>query len=617
MPRRSRTPDRLRGRTPVPPEPPAAIIAGTVLTAIAVGAILHWDGAGGLASLVWGAGIVVSLVPLTVDVMRELRSGRVGADVIALLAMVGALLLGQELAGAVIALMLAGGTALEEAAGRRARRDLTALLERAPRTAHRREGGRLVEVVVDAVRPGDVVVVRPGEVVPVDGRVESAAAVLDESALTGESLPVTRGAGEPVRSGSLCAGPAFALAAEQTAADSAYSVLVRLVRDAQADRAPFVRLADRYAGIFLPLTLIVAGAAWIVSGDPVRALAVLVVATPCPLILAAPIAIVAAMGRCARAGVVVKDGGAIERLARARTVVLDKTGTLTVGEPAVEHVRPAAGVEAEELLRLAASLEQVSVHGLAEAIVHDAEARGLRLTLPRSVRETPGRGLAGEVDGQRVTIGSAAFLREHGIEPSAAPGGGAPAYVGIDGRAAGVILLADQLREDAVAAVAALRDAGVATVVMATGDRREIAEAIARRAGVDDVRAELDPADKLALVRDLPDRPVVMVGDGINDAPALAFADVGVAMGTVGATASAEAADAVIVVDRLGRLADAVRISARALTIARQSVAVGMGLSLAAMAAAAAGALPPLAGALLQEGIDVAVILNALRALRG
>lgn len=588
-----------------------------MLAAIVAGAVLAWTGADDTARLVWTGAVVVALVPLSVSVARELRSGRVGADVIALLAMAGALALGEELAGAVIALMLAGGTALEQTAQRRARRDLTALVEHAPRVAHRRVGDALVEVPVDALVPGDVVVVRPGEVVPVDGLVEQTPAVLDESALTGEALPVTRAAGEPVRSGVVCCGSAFTLVATRTVADSAYAVLLGLVRDAESQRAPFVRLADRYAALFLPLTLVLAGGAWAISGDPVRALAVLVVATPCPLILAAPIAIVCAMSRSARAGVVVKDGGTIERLAQARTVLIDKTGTLTLGEPAVERVETTAGHRPDEVLRLAASLEQVSVHGLAEAIVHDAEQRGLHLTLPQRVRELPGQGLEGEVEGRHLAVGSAAYLRAHGAEPVGSTGSGAPAHVAVDGRAVGMIVLADRLRDDAAAAVRALRAAGVHEVVMATGDRRERAEVVGRRAGVDRVHAELAPGDKLALVREAHERPVVMVGDGVNDAPALALADVGVAMGVAGATAAAEAADAVIVVDRLDRLADAVRISARALAIARQSVLFGMGLSLAAMVAAAAGLLPPLAGALLQEAIDVAVILNALRALRG
>jgi heavy metal translocating P-type ATPase len=585
-------------------------VAALALAAIAAGAVLALAGADAAANAIWSTAVAIALVALSASIVRGLQRGHAGVDVIALLAMAGSLILGEALAGAVIALMLAGGNALEEAAGRRARRDLTALLDRAPRVAHRREAGRLVEVPVDALGPGDLVVVRPGEVVPADGGVVEGEAWLDESALTGEALPVLSAT---ARAGTVCAGEAFLLRCERTAADSAYSALVRLVENARASRAPFVRLADRYAVAFLPLTLVIAGAAWVLSDEAIRALAVLVVATPCPLILAAPIAIVSGMSRTARAGVVVKDGGAIERLARARTVVLDKTGTLTLGAPELVDVSASDGVDADELLRLAASVDQVSAHGIAEAVVHAAERRGLQLALPEHVTERPGQGVEGEVDGRRVTVGSAAWLTERGIDATAQ----GTVLVGVDGHTAGALVLADRLREDAPAAIAALRASGVRRVIMATGDRREVAETVARQAGIDDVRAELEPEDKLALVRDAPERPVIMVGDGVNDAPALALADVGVAMGVAGATASAEAADAVIVVDRLDRLADALQISARAFSIARQSVLAGMGLSLAAMVVAALGGLTPLEGAVLQEGIDVAVILNALRALRG
>jgi heavy metal translocating P-type ATPase len=608
--------------------PSPRVLAGLLLGALLAGAAIALSGAAQAAQVVWGAAVLVALVPLSVSVARSLRRGDLGVDVIALLAMAGALALGQELAGAVVALMLAGGNALEEAAGRRARRELTALLERAPRIAHLRHDGVLEEVPVDALRPGDLVAVRPGEVVPVDGAVVAGEAVLDESALTGESLPVTRAAGAPARSGSANAGAAFDLRATHSVADSAYSGLVRLVRDAHAERAPFVRMADRYAAWFLPLTLVVAGAAWAASGDAVRALAVLVVATPCPLILAAPIAIVSGMSRAARRGVIVKDGGTIERLGRARAVLLDKTGTLTLGVPEVERVVALDGYGAEEVLRLAASVDQLSAHVLAEALVHHAQDGGLRLELPEDVAERPGQGIAGVVDRRRVAVGSSAWLRECGYpDPAPAlehvPGtaGRARVLVGIDGRLAGVLLMGDRLRDDARATLERLRAGGVREVALVTGDRRSVAEAVGREAGVDRVLAEQEPEDKLRVVRTLkadPERsPVVMVGDGVNDAPALALADVGVAMGVAGATVSAEAADAVIVVDRLDRLADALRISRRALHIARQSVLAGMALSLGAMAFAFAGLLSPLAGALLQEAIDVAVILNALRALRG
>lgn len=597
------------------------------LTALAIvaGAVAHLAGASGVADAVWAGAVVVALVPLTVSVARSLRAGDVGVDAIALLAMAGALALGELLAGAVIALMLSGGNALEAAAGRRARRELSALLERAPRIAHRRVAGEVEEVGVQEVAPGDVVVIRAGEVVPVDGAVASEGAVIDESALTGEPLPVAFAAGGPVRSGSANAGEAFDLRATRSAAESAYAAIVRLVRDAESQRAPFVRLADRYAAYLLPVTLLLAGAAWALSGDAVRALAVLVVATPCPLILAAPIALASGVSRAARAGVVVKGAGAIEQLGRARTVLLDKTGTLTPGAPAVGRVAARDGRDADELLRLAASVDQLSAHVVAEALVHDAQRRGLALAEARDVHERPGDGIEGTVDGRRVTVGSRAFLRERGITLAADASerdasGGARVQVGIDGSPAGTIALADGPRPDAAAAVTALRAAGARRVAMVTGDDRASAEAVARRVGLDEVFADCGPADKLAVLRtvgqDPESRPVVMVGDGVNDAPALAAADVGVAMAAAGSTISTEAADVVIMVDRIDRVAMALRIGRRSLGIARQSVLAGMALSFAAMIAAALGHLTPVAGALLQEGIDVAVILNALRALR-
>ena len=367
--------------------------------------------------------------------------------------------------------------------------------------------------------------------------------MLDESALTGESLPVRRVAGAPALSGTANAGGAFDLRATHGVADSAYSGLVRLVRDAHAERAPFVRMADRYAAWFLPLTLALAGTAWAISGDPVRALAVLVVATPCPLILAAPIAIVSGMSRAARRGVIVKDGGAIERLGRARSVLLDKTGTLTLGVPDVDRVVALDGLAADEVLRLAASVDQLSAHVLAEALVHHAQARGLALELPEEVAERPGQGVEGRVGRRRVAVGSAAWLRERGYPDAGAAlagvanraAGRARVLVGVDGGLAGVLLMGDRMRDDARATVEELRAAGIREVSLVTGDRRSVAEAVGREAGVDRVLAEQEPEDKLRVVRALksdPERsPVVMVGDGVNDAPALAFADVGVAMG--------------------------------------------------------------------------------------
>jgi heavy metal translocating P-type ATPase len=606
------------------------LLALVSLGALAAGALLHLAGLPGAGSIVWAASTAAILGPLVASVIRSLLRRDIGVDAIALVAIASALALGQYLAGAVVALMLAGGNALEQYASRRARRELTRLLERMPRVAHRRSGDVIEEVPVEDLHPGDLVIVRAGEVVPVDGVVASSAAVLDEAALTGEPLPVGRARGAEVSSGSANAGDAFDLQATRLAAESAYAGIVRLVHHAETERAPFVRVADRYAAVFLPVTLAVAGLAWGLSGDSMRFLAVMVVATPCPLILAAPIAFIAGVSRAARRGVIVKGGGVIERLGEARSVLLDKTGTVTLGLPSVDRVVAFDGIAQNELLRLAASVDQLSAHVLAEALVHDAEHRGLVLTAPHGVEEGHGQGVEGIVDGRRVAVGSSAWLHVRGYEgaerAARALDGGLDAgmariLVGVDGELAGAVVMGDRLRDDAATLVASLRDAGIRHVAMVTGDRAAVADAVGAALGLDRVYAEQSPEDKLEVVRRLRAtsdlRPVVMVGDGVNDAPALALADVGIAMGAAGATVSSETADAVIVLDRVDRVVDAIRIGGRSLGIAKQSIVVGIGLSLVAMAAAAAGLIAPVAGALLQEGIDVAVIANALRALRG
>jgi heavy metal translocating P-type ATPase len=609
----------------------APLLAAVAAVAIAIGALLHLAGDGDAGHQVWRAAVALLAAELAFEVARTVIVDRhLGVDTIALVAMVGALALGEELAGAVIGPMFSGGAALEAAASRRARRELTRLVERAPRVAQRHFDGTLEEVPVDAVARGDVILVRTGEVIPVDGTVVSAEAVVDTSTLSGEPLPVTLRAGTPVMSGTANAGVPFDVRADRPASDSAYAALVRLVEQAQGERAPFVRMADRYAGIFLPVTLAVAGLTWALSADPVRALAVVVVATPCPLILAAPIALVSGLSRAARSGVIVKGASAIETLGEARTVLFDKTGTLTVGTPDVQDVIALAGHMQADVLCLAASVDRLSAHVLGEALVRAAGDAALALEMPGDVHEEPGQGIAGRVDGHRVAVGSRTFLRAEGYDADEVAGaslatgngsGEAHVLVGIDGAVAGVIVMADELRSDATRIVQRLRAEGVRHVAMVSGDRRSVATRIGRQLGVDRVYADQSPQDKLDVVRSLRAdpalRPVMMVGDGVNDAPALALADLGVAMGAGGATVSSETADAVITVDRVDRVADALHTGRRALFIARQSVLAGMGLSIAAMAVAAAGYLPPVAGALFQEIIDLAVILNALRALRG
>ena len=472
--------------------------------------------------------------------------------------------------------------------------------------------------------PGDLLLVRSGEVVPVDGRVEADVAILDESALTGEPLPVERRAGDAVRSGVLNAGGPFDLRATTTARESTYAGIVRLVSEAEASSAPFVRLADRYAVLFLGVSLALAGAAWVVSGQLERAVAVLVVATPCPLILAAPVAIVAGMSRAAHRGVVVKGGAALEQLARGEILLFDKTGTITAGRPRVAEVITTGSLGADDVLRFAASLDQVSPHVLAAAVVRAARDRKLTLDLPEDVHEVPGHGVRGVVQGHDVAVGKASWASAsasarwvRSIRRRAALDGALTIFVRLDGAPVGALLLDDPIRPDATRTIRQLRRDGIRRIVMVTGDREDNAETVGAVIGVDDVLAERTPAEKVDAVK-LEKRAgrTIMVGDGINDAPALALADVGVAVGARGATASSEAADVVLTVDRLDRLGEAVVIARRARLIAYESVVIGIGLSLAAMLVAASGYLPPAWGAILQEAIDVAVILNALRALR-
>jgi heavy metal translocating P-type ATPase len=606
------------------------LVAGVAFATIIAGLVAAATGSDTAAARIWAAGAVVVLIPLTVDTARSLAHGDVGVDAIALVAIVWALLLGEELAAAIVALMMAGGGALEAWAAGRAHRELRLLVERAPSVAHRYEGSRIAEVGVEVLEPGDVVVIRAGEVVPTDGVVASGVATIDESALTGEPLPVRASGRDPVRSGTTNAGDAFDLRVTRPAAESAYAGIVRLVTAAGSDRSRLTRIADRYAALFLPFSLAVAGVAWVASGDATRGLAVMVVATPCPLILAAPIAFVAGLSRAARVGIIVKGAEALERLGGARTVLLDKTGTLTVGAPQVERIDSLGSLAPDAVLALAASLDQMSAHVVAESLVEEASRRGLELRVPLNVEEDPGRGIVGVVDGRRIAVGSTGWLASRGYTGTGryelAPGNGdadgvGHVLVGVDGALEGVIVVGEELRPGAETLVAALHGVGVEHVALVSGDRPPAADRVARAVGIDDVYADQSPEDKVEVVRRLRDLPgrrnVAMVGDGINDAPALALADVGIAVAGKGATVSSETADAVITIDSVDRIPLAISIGRRSLGIARQSIVYGLGASVVAMSIAALGYLPPVSGALLQEVIDVAVILNALRALRG
>jgi heavy metal translocating P-type ATPase len=599
-------------------------LVSIAISGLAAGILAYVTGRPGLADLCWTLATAPVVAGLAVSIMRDFLAGRFGVDAIALVSMSAAIALGQPLAGAVVALMYSGGNVLEDIAIARAEHDLRSLVDRAPRETHRRVDDRIEDVPIGVVATGDRLLVRAGEIVPVDGVVSSQAATIDESALTGEPIPVVKARGAAIFSGSLNTGEAFEMTASSVAGESTYAGIVRLVTAAQTAKAPFVRLADRYALVFLPVTLALAFVAWLISGDLIRSLAVLVAATPCPLILAAPVAFIAGVAQSARRGILVKGGGPLEALARAHTVLFDKTGTLTVGGARLLSIEVAPGETADEVLTLGASLEQASHHVLAAAIVQAAAERGLSLRLPEQVHESMGSGLNGVVDGRRVSVGSRDMILSRQNPPvwalravrRASWRSALIVFVAVDEKPIGALLLADELRSDTPRAIRMLRQAGVARIVMVTGDRAAAAQAIGAALDLDAVLADRVPSDKVDAVRSEQRlHPTIMVGDGINDAPALASADVGIALGARGASASSEAADVVILADRLDRVGEAITIAQRARRIATESIIAGMGLSALAMLAATAGWLAPVPAAIAQEVIDVLVILNALRAL--
>jgi heavy metal translocating P-type ATPase len=600
------------------------LLAGLAAVGLLAGFAAKLAGLGAWSGTIWAAVTLPVLLALLGEIVTSLRRGDVGLDIVAALSMTAALAVGENLAAAIVALMYAGGQYLEAYAERHARREMTALLARVPRTAVRHRDGQLEEVALDLVLPGDRLLVRKGDVVPVDGTVVEGVAVLDQSALTGEAMPVQLTAGQAVLSGSTNVGDAFDLVAERLAAESTYAGVVRLVEAAQRSRAPMSRLADRFAILFLAVTAVMAGGAWWLTDDPIRAVAVLVVATPCPLILAVPVAIVSGLSRAAKLGILIKGGKAIEMLARVRALVIDKTGTLTIGQAKIVSTRVVDGVTPDELLRVAASLDQASKHIIAQTIVTEARDKGLPLAIPSDVVETPGEGIVGRVDGRQVMVGGLHFIARNipdsprsMLEHERPPGALAVAAA-VDGRLTGVLILADELRAGTEQLFRALRELGIERIVLATGDRHEVAKFFSEGLSIDLVRSELTPDQKILVVlSERKNGPVMMIGDGVNDAPALAAADLGMAMGAKGAAASAEAADVVLLVDQLDRVLPAIKIARRSRYIALQSVAAGMGLSFVAMIAAAFGFIVPVEGALLQEVIDVAVIFNALRALRG
>lgn len=555
-----------------------------------------------------------------VSMVRELMSGQLGVDILAITAICAAVAVGEPWAALVIVLMLTGGEALEDYAANRAKRDLTALVSNAPQTAHRvNADGGAQDVPIDLVRVGDVLQVRAAEVVPADGVLETAAGVFDESSLTGESVPVERVAGDEVLSGGVNGATPVLIRVSREAKDSQYQQIVSLVEQAAASKSRTVRLADRFAVPFTFIAYVIAGIAWAVSGEAARFAEVLVVATPCPLIIAAPVAFMAGMSRSAREGAIVKSSATLEQLYRAKSVAFDKTGTLTRGTPTLVAVRTTAGHDADEVLRLAAAAEQASAHVLAAAVVQAASKRGLAVRTVTDAEESTANGVTATVDAHRVVVGKRSYIEQvtgqqvrSVLEP-----GEIGVHVAVDGVPAGVLVLRDQVRVDAAATIADLRSQGIRHVVMLTGDDTPTAEHVAAELGITEVRANCLPIDKVHAVQALTARPAIMVGDGVNDAPVLAAAEIGVAMGARGSTAASESADVVVLRDDIATVGNAVRAGRRTVQVALQSIWVGIGLSIALMIVASFGVLPAILGAWLQEAVDVIAILWALRAASG
>jgi len=563
--------------------------------------------------------------PLVWRNVAEMLKGRFYVDTIASLAIVGSVALGQYFAGSLVVLMQSGGQAIEDYGLRRANRSLDNLLRRAPSIAHRQEGKTVVDVAAAAVAVGDVLLIRPGDIIAADGIVLEGCGSVDEAALTGEPVPLPKTPGDHVYSGAVNLNGNFLIRAVNTALESKYELIVRMVQRAQGERAPINRLANEYTPLFTVVTLVVSGVAFLLTHDPIRALSVLVVATPCPLIIATPLAVLSAVNRAASANIIVKSGAAIEQAGRVQLIAFDKTGTLTSGQPALARVQVLdESFTSDDILALCAPVEMHSVHVLAESVVREAHNRGQAPEPASDIVEVPGKGIAGSVDGHRVAVGSSSFVQSQGFvvdEETAreafaqASAGKMVAYAGVDGDIRAILLFEDSLRPEARAAISRLRDLGIRRIVLLTGDTVEAAGAIARQVGIEEYSANLLPDEKVSTVAKAAESStIMMVGDGINDAPALATASVGVALGGHGAGIATDAADIVITVDNVERVADVIEIGRRMLQVARQGIFLGIGASLGLMIFASAGYIPPATGAILQEFLDLATILNALRA---
>ncbi len=600
---------------------PAARLPLAAFTALVAGGLLRFASEDS-AVMLWSVMLLVTGLPVAVQTIRGLLRGEFAADVVAMLAILTAIALRQPVAGLVIVLMQTGGELLDDYAEGRASDAVRALEEAAPRIAHRQHESGADDIAVNAIIVGDLLLVRPGEMIPCDGLVTRGASHLDVARLTGEPSPERVQEGSIVRSGAVNQESALLIRATAVSDESLYAQIVRLVRTAQSEKSPIQRVADRYALWFTPVTLAACAIAYLVSHDPTRVLAVLVVATPCPLLLATPVAIIGGVNRAARRQIIVRTGAALEQIGQVDAAVFDKTGTLTIGYPQVAEVIPVAPFDADSALALAAAVEHFSGHLLARSTVNAAIAKQLEIPSAHSAIETAGRGVSATVGTRQVAIGSLSFVAAQ--QPTAVAGltrvheqtTGLRACMAVDGVAAAVITYADLARDGLPAFFAELRALGVSRILLLSGDHEANVAEIARRFGITEARGDLLPAGKVEVVKELlaQGHRVLMTGDGTNDAPALSAATVGIALAAHGGGISAEAADIVLLADDVTRVTEAIRIGRHATHIAKQSIAWGLGLSALAMVVAAFGYIPPTVGALLQELIDVAVIVNALRA---
>ncbi|MDB5181348.1 MAG: zosA [Candidatus Saccharibacteria bacterium] len=557
-------------------------------------------------------------VPLMRGMWEDFRGGAYGIDILALTAIVTSVILKEYWAAIVVVLMLTGGEALEDYAEHRSKAELDALLTRAPQIAHVIRGKKVLDVPVTQIKVGDRIIIKPGETVPVDASIIEGSGSFDQSSLTGESMPEPKEAGDTLLSGSISIDGAITAKATQTAAHSQYQQIIKLVKSAANSQAPFVRLADRYSVPFTIFAFALAGVVWVISGDPIRFLEVIIVATPCPLILAAPIAIISGMSRSAKQGIIVRTGSALERLAEVKTIAFDKTGTLTKGKPVVAGILTYGNHTKSEVLSYAAAIESSSTHVLASAINEAALSARAKVPKARHVRETSGHGLSAVISGKKILVGRLTLLKKHGIElPKSFADTSIKqtvTYVAIDGQLAGAITFTDEIRPESAATLSKLKALGIHNFLMITGDNKTTAAVVAKKLGIKEVMSDALPADKLRAIESIKNRPVAFVGDGVNDAPVLTAADVGIALGARGSTAASESADLIVMQDNIGHVATATAIARRTFKIARQSIFVGIGLSVVLMLIFSTGKFTPIYGAAIQELVDVVVIFNALRA---